>query len=95
MAFTKITAAIKAEFGNGLGPRANAYFHPEDIDIVLDQPGANAIHHINVRVNGQDCAVIIGVNEFTPAGVTTLLDEVDDLIALPCPPFNQAGGIRI
>ena len=98
MAFTKITTTIKSNFNKGTGARPNAYFHPEDIKIILEQKGAIAVTQVNAIIDGQDCAVLVGVSVLgggPPTVATILLDSVGDLIVLPCPPLNHAGGVRL
>lgn len=87
------TTCSQASFnaGDGGGP---SYFHPEDISIVMSQPGALAVTCMNAIVSGVECKVLVAVSAFHEnRTIAEKLDDQNHLMAIACPPFNKAGGI--
>ncbi len=92
MAHAKITQSIKDSFGSGDGGNPAAFYSEADIDIVLGQPGAFKLRYIRAIIGSDHCTVAIGVNTFSDDGAEISLDNVDDYMALPCPPWLDPDG---
>jgi len=96
MAFTLITSGIQlAE--DTLATGVASYFHPKDIEILLNQDGAEAVALATANVNDTVCTVLVAVKNYKNinGGVEyqRLATEGIHFIGLPCPPYNDAGGI--
>lgn len=79
-------------------------YYPQDISIVLNQ-GAIAVHSLKARVTSVStnkskvCMVLVGMKEYSSAERDTpvefdfsegnLLTQDHNLVAIPCPPFNE------
>lgn len=89
-----ITTKSKVFLAGPLTGGGPAYFHPEDVSIVMSQPGAVAVTVVDAIINNTQCRVMVAVQEFDENGVILkVLDDADHLVAVGCPPFNKAGGV--
>lgn len=79
----------------GAGNGDLSYFHPEDISVILSQPGAMAVEAIRAKVGVNptiECVVLIAVQFDKSGQITSRFTSEDHLAALPCPPYTREGG---
>jgi hypothetical protein len=76
------------------GGRFSSYYHPEDISIIMNQPGAMAVHAIPASVGDPalDCTILIAVQHDKSGNITAMFTGPNNLAALPCPPYTREGG---
>ncbi len=93
--YTVINSNVELNAGSGWSLwSSKSYFHPQDIAVVLSQPGVISFQVENAKINGHDCLVLIGVTAVDEnEEVTARLDGENDIIATNCPPFKKRGGI--
>ncbi len=101
MPYTNIDGRNKVQFLDTPPKALDAVgkFYPQDIAIVLAKPGVNALRVQNAIVNDVPTIVLVGVkvsydqegNEIPELEKT--FKEVDDVVAIYCPPFNKKGGV--
>jgi len=103
MAYTLITPDFK--FFHSIQSPKTPYFHPEDISILLNQDGAVAVTSVGVKIkDNQMITALIGVEgqgengepailENNTLKITRLDKAGRNFIALPCPPYNNNGGL--
>lgn len=71
------------------------YFHPSDVDRVMNQPGADKQLVVRIRGNftGNEGFGLIACTVDTAGEVTTRLNGGSQFLALSCKPWNHQGDI--
>ena len=93
--YTVINSNVELNAGSGWTLwSSKCYFHPQDISVVMNQPGAISTQVENAKINGHDCLVLIAVTQVDEKDeVIARLDQTNDIIAIGCPPFRKKGGV--
>ena len=93
--YTVINSNVELNTGSGWTIwSAKGYFHPQDIAVVMSQPGAISVQVDNARINGHDCLILLAVTQVDEKDVVIArLDRPNDIIAVLCPPFRKRGGV--
>ena len=63
MAYTFINNNVILNKGAGWAKwSSKSFFHPQDVSVLLSQPGANSFMVENAEINGVETLVLVGVN---------------------------------
>jgi len=87
MAFAKIVNGVNIEWKNAMVHKTirKLFFHFPEIDLLMQQPGADAVTIKNAIINGESYTVMVAVNGRGLQGYDVPLVEPGNYIAFTCP----------